>query len=273
MKSRLWQYRWEAWLIIGIPSVVHVITVAYGITVDLGITSLFVWNPFLSVYYASLIPRFILLVASYYWFGRHLYGKELLQAFWGYSMISGGTWLIAEAILLGDAAMNPDSIYRDSPFPSPFAVIVRAIAALVETVVLIWLARQLTRVSLRHGLFLVVFVSFSLGTIYDYFDYFSFSRALDPIGPIGFVGYLMLLSTFLALVVSLVKVWILGSFNQRGERWQRNVIILLPVVMFASLVLQTFLGSDVLELVVIVFIAIGLALVYAFRVRSGQDCI
>ena len=260
MKSRLWQYRWEAWLIIGIPSVAYVVTVAYTITTE------FVGNLF-SVYYASLIPRFILLVASYYWFGRHLSGKELLQAFWGYSMISGGTWLIAEAILLGAGALNPDLINRGSPFPSPFAQIVRAIAALFQIVVLIWLARQLTRVSLRHGLFLVVFASFSLGTIYDYF---SFRPVL---GSIGFVSYLALLSTFFMLVVSLVKVWILGSFDQRGERWQRNIVILLPVVMFASLVPRTFLGSDLLDLVDIVFIAIVLALVYVFRVRSGQDCI
>ncbi len=257
MKSRLWQYRWEAWLIIGVPSVAYVIN------------TLLAWNLFSAYYsfatFVSLIPRFILLVASYYWFGRHLSGKELLQAFWSYSMISGGTWLIAEAILLGDAAMNPDSIYRDFPFTSPFALIVRAIAALIQTFVLVWFARQLTRVSLRHGLFLVVFASFSLGSIHDYFSYSWVSN------PLVVVSYLSLLSTFVTLVVSLVEVWILGSFNQRGERWQRNIIILLPVVMFTGLGTRAFLRPDETGIVVAVSLAIVLALVYVFRVRSGQD--
>ena len=253
MKSRLWQYRWEAWLIIGIPAVAHVTN------------SILVW-PLFSAYYsfAAIIPRFILLVASYYWFGRRLSGKEVLQAFWAYSMISGGIWLIAEGIALVHTTIFYPDIYMEIPFPTPITSIARLSGGLLQILALVWIARQLTRSSLRHGLFLVVFGTFSLGSIHDYFSYSWVSN------PLVVVSYLSLLSSFLTLVVSLVRVWILGSFNQRGERWQRNITILLLAATIASLIPRMFVETDVLfGISATAYVAIVLALVYVFRVKDS----
>ena len=118
---------------------------------------------------------------------------------------------------------------------------IRLFGSLPQYLVLLWFARQLSRVSLTHAFFLVAFTSLYLFIPIQGYQIAGTSAEVARAGSLN-----MLIGGFVGLIVVLIKVWLLGNFDRRGDRFRKEaiIIILAAVVLsdYARLALGTLLG-------------------------------
>ncbi len=239
-------YRWELWLLIGIPAVSVVVSVlSYplsGFLLHDRVSSLSVVNSSLVITNAGhLVPGIVgLLLLSVSYLRVRRLEREFLASLWGYSIgvaVIGVVTTIA-LIVVTVAFADPEEFRTVS---SLRATGIRLFGSLPEYLVLLWFARQLSRVSLTHAFFLVAFTSLYLVIPIQGYQIAGTSAEVARA-----VGLNMLIGGFVGLIVVLIKVWLLGNFDRRGDRFRKEaiIIILAAVILsdYARLALGTLLG-------------------------------
>lgn len=213
-------YRWELWLVIGIPVVAAI--VSYGAQVLIG----FVVRPYdgyrlqLEALLLSTLPTAALLVLFY---ARvHRQGRGLLTLLWGYSLWAAIVGMLTFGVQLLAHTVSPTT---DAWEMIPRQVVIGGVAFLLDLGVLFWFARQASRRSLMHMCFLVVWAAPALGL-----------GAFHPTSADSFlqVYIAMLVSCVVGLAMMLLQVWMLGNFERRGPLFRRNAVLALVVTVFVS---------------------------------------
>ena len=209
-------YRWELWLVIGIPTIVRVarLNASYlqdTLDIDWGLT---VWV-FINITPASVVPSlvFVLLLAVSYPFVRRP-GREFLTLLWGYWVVSAVIGLMSFGSLFATGITLSEvriSVMFD------LLAIIGFIAMVVHYLALLWFARQASRLSITHAFFFVMFVS--LASV-------GFVQRPDPMATVAVMTSLAL-GGAIALCVKLVKAWLLGNFDARGSGFRRKAVIAL----------------------------------------------
>ena len=287
MSRYLSAYRWELWLIVGIPAIAFVV----GNVAHVGVTALFVVSDSYSdlalaanraVLPASIGGVKLLLLAVSYPRVRGL-GRDFLSLLWGYLMVVSLIWLIASGgffLAWADyAEVNPGVVLGRS-------IAVATIASVPHYLALLWFARRASRISLTHAFFLVAFTMFVV--VRPWADPETEWGIMAVYGP-------MLVGAIATLVVMLLKVWLLGNFDDRGPGFRRNAIagviaatvaagfialLLVSLLGYAegqlsvaSLLLNSWSGSFFFSTSVITMLlefGVMLALVYLVRVRQPR---
>lgn len=267
MRGFLIAYRWELWLIVGIP-VATVIGEAFA-----GIFVALLYNySNAATHFVHLVGSVIgvLLLAAFYLRVRNL-GRDFLAVLWSYLVAESAIWATASSVLFLFVLVFPapaeepltDSIRRLSVY---------GLASLPSTLALLWFARRASRLSLWHAAFLLVYASVSLiGPL-------SGSTSSETSTFVHIANYLARGAT--TLTVMFAKVWLLGNFERRGLKFLRNAVIgLLATLVLSGCAravvahltgyaewsnLVGFMSASVFQLVML----LGLfALVYLVRVR------
>ena len=241
MRTRLSRYfttyRWELWLLIGIPFLVAVVRT---ISVPLSAILLYDLATSIGIVNASLVTTNagelavgivgLLLLSVSYLRVRRL-EREFLASLWGYSIAVAviGVVITIALIVVTVAFADPE----ESRTVSTLRVAgIRLFGSLPEYLALLWFARQLSRVSLTHAFFLAAFTSLYL---------------FIPIqGIVRDASQHLLIGGFVGLIVVLIKVWLLGNFDRRGDRFRKEAIIILVATVvlsdYARMALGTLLG-------------------------------
>ena len=292
MRTRLLRYfttyRWELWLIIGIPAISAVVRAVsiplVGFLLSDRVSSLSIVDsiqaPINAGHLVAGIVGLLLLSLSYLRIRR--LEREFLASLWGYSIavaVIGAATTIAVIVV---AFADPEESRTVS---SLRASGIRLFASVPQYLALLWFARQLSRVSLTHAFFLVTFTSLYL---------FIPIQGSMPLENTYALVYQPLGNGVVTLSVMLIKVWLLGNFDRRGERFRREAIIILVATVilsdYARVALGTLLGylevpsEAILPLLghtVGLFIVIGLVfnlvallatfgVVYLIRVRQPK---
>ena len=236
-------YRWELWLIIGIP------------VVSIAVQMLVLSTPLIEIFFSDLLRSLsidkvsqvyvniwalvagtvrLLLLSVFYLRVRRL-ERELLASLWGYSIaiaVIGVATAIA-VIVAAVAVADPEESWVVSGLR---AAGIQLFALLPQYLALLWFARRLSRVSLTHAFFLVAFTSLYLvipiqGSIVS-----GTPWAVDLFiwAPHIWIPIYILAPQVLWLIVGLIKVWLLGSFDRRGDRFRKEAIIILAVTVILS---------------------------------------
>ena len=158
MRSFLNTYRWELWLIVGIPAISGIVRTVAGPLYGLLVNNSAVFH---FIYFVGGVVSLLLLVVSYPRV-RDL-GRGFLVTVWGYEIAhsvviatSQGVLFIVEVVFPTEGGLA--LFLRNSS--------VLALAGILETLVLLWFARQASRLSLMHAVFLLVYSSLNLvGTV------------------------------------------------------------------------------------------------------------
>ncbi len=245
MKTRLLgyftTYRWELWLLIGIPVV--------SIVVQMLVLS----TPLIEILFSNLLRSLsidkvsqvyvniwalvagtirLLLLSVFYLRVRRL-ERELLASLWGYSIaiaVIGVATAIA-VIVAAVAVADPEESWGVS---SARALGIQLFALLPQYLALLWFARRLSRTSLTHAFFLVAFTSLYL--------VIPIQGSLVSGTPWAVDLYIWI-PQVLWLIVVLIKVWLLGSFDRRGERFRKEAIIILVAVVILSEYAEVGIGE------------------------------
>ena len=209
MRSFLDTYRWELWLIAGIPATTLIMQTSQLLLVNLigyGNATFELYN------LVGSVVGLLLLVVSYQRV-RNL-GRDFLAVLWGYLVAASVVGATAHGVLFLVVVVFPTE--------DPLTIIGRGlsisgIASLLRLLVLLWFARRASRLSLMHAAFLLIFASLSVigsvtGSRVSGGNYFPYLVNLLAGGAIG-------------LAVVLAKVWLLGNFDRRGPRFHRNAVI------------------------------------------------
>ena len=220
-------YRWELCLVIGIPFAEWVVRVFSGPLVgalvdaverDLGLLGsslLFTTGGNLS---AGLLG--LLLLSVSYLRVRRL-DRAFLPSLWRYSIVVAviGVVVAIAAIVVTIAFVHPA---ESRTLGSARVAGVSLIGGFATFIALLWFARQLSRVGITHAFFLVGFTSLSAGNTLQ-------GTAIDAISVVRFAVLLPLVSMVVGLIVAVIKVWLLGNFDRRGERFRKQAIIIVVV--------------------------------------------
>ncbi len=235
-------YRWELWLLIGIPAVLAVVsTLSFFLFSSLLLSdrvgSLSIDNASqVATSAGQLVVGIVsLLLLSISYLRVRRLERELLASLWRYSIaipVIGVATAIA-VIVAAVAIADPEESWVVS---SLRAAGIRQFALLPQYLALLWFARQLSRVSLTHAFFLVAFTSLYL--------FIPIQGSLADGTSIARAAYLnMLVSGVVSLIVVLIKVWLLGNFDRRGDRFRKEAIIILVVVVVLSDYARVTLGE------------------------------
>ena len=245
MKTRLLgyfvTYRWELWLIIGIPAVFVVVRALSfslsGILLSDRVGSLSIINSSRAVINAGeiVVGIVVLILLSVSYIRVRRLERELLASLWGYSIAVAVIGVVAAiaVIVVAVAVADPE----ESRTVSGLRITgIRLFASFPQYIALLWFARQLSRVSLTHAFFLVAFTSLYLvipiqGSLLDGTSAVLAATLQGLIG--GFVG----------LIVVLIKVWLLGNFDRRGDRFRKEAIIILVATVILSDYARVMLGT------------------------------
>lgn len=234
-------YRWELWLIIGIPAVSVVVHLLSAPLIDILLSdrlgSLSIDN--VSQVYvnawglAAGIVGLLLLTVSYLRVRR--LDRELLASLWGYSIAIAVIGVATTTAVIVVAFADPEASWGVS---SLRALGIQLFALLPQYLALLWFARQLSKTSLTHAFFLVAFTSLYLvipitGTLID-------GTGAERVRAF----YLsMLVGGIVSLIVALIKVWLLGNFDRRGDRFRKEAIIILAVTVILSQYARVGIGE------------------------------
>ena len=234
-------YRWELWLIIGIPAVSAVVSALSfslsGILLSDRVGSLSIINSSQVVINAgNLVVGIVgLLLLSLSYIRVRRLERELLASLWGYSIAVAVIGIVAAIALIVVTVAFAD--FEESRTVTILRTTGTSLfASLLEYLALLWFARRLSRVSLTHAFFLVAFTSL----------YLSIPIQGSLIGEVWAVSLNSLIGGFVGLIVVLIKVWLLGNFDRRGERFHKEAIIILVAAVilgdYARVSLGTLLG-------------------------------
>ena len=229
MRGFIATYRWELWLIVGVPVITLMVrTFAFipsGLLFDYSANTVLD----LATFSGGLVG--LLLLSISYLRVRHL-GRDFLTILWGYTVVAAviGTVSWAAVVILGIAF----------PGASPLTVLGRtfsvfAVATLPHVLALLWFARWATRLSLIHAAFLLVYSSFSV------------VGSVTGSSVSGSSTYLVLASFLvggaITLTVMLTKVWLLGNFDRHGPTFRRDAVIGLMVTIILSGYARVVIGD------------------------------
>ena len=234
MRARLSRYKWELWLLIGIPFLVH--TAYYLSTLVLQFVG---WVSYAELFVA--IPtRMLLLSASYYLWIRHL-DREFLVPLWGYLIVVSAIGFVEGVVISVNIAIyGPELWVLGVIFESGLGFVKTPLGLfllfmLLSYLVLLWFARKLSRTGLSYAFFLVVFAAL-------YLDIVPKGHPAEPtIQSIFYMYYLTPL--IVGSVVLLIKVWLLGNFDRRDERFRRMAIIVLAVTLVLDIYARLGAGA------------------------------
>ena len=209
MRSFFDTYRWELWLIVGIPVITGICLALVGPFVGL----LGYGNAVIHlIYFVGRVVGLLLLAVSYLRV-RNL-GRDFLALLWGYLVAASVIGATTQGVLFLVGAAFPGADHLAN-FGRTFSIY--GLALLLEILALLWFARRASRLSLMHAVFLLVYSSLTV---------------VSPVtgSTISGINTYLLLASFLArgaitLTVMLAKVWLLGNFDRRGPRFGRNAVI------------------------------------------------
>ncbi len=218
MRSFFDTYRWELWLIVGIPVITGICLALVGPFVGL----LGYGNAVIHlIYFVGSVVGLLLLAVSYLRV-RNL-GRDFLAVLWGYVVAASVIMATSQGVLFLAGVAFPGADHLAN-FGRTFSIY--GVAFLLEIPALLWFARRASRLSLMHAAFLLVYSSLNLiGSV-------TGSR-------VSGINTYLLLANFLAggaitLTVMLAKVWLLGNFDRRGPRFGRNAVIGLLATLILS---------------------------------------
>ena len=209
MRGYFVAYRWELWLIVGVP-------VTTGIVQFVVVRIVFLLSSTIEstdFYIFVHSPIVLLLLAGSYLRVRYI-GREFLAVLWRYLVAGSVVHAIASVVLFLHEIVFPR---EDATAFFVRQISVSGLVFLVDILVLLWFARRASRLSLMHAAFLLIFASLSVigsvtGSRVSGGNYFPYLVNLLAGGAIG-------------LAVVLAKVWLLGNFDRRGPRFHRNAVI------------------------------------------------
>ena len=190
------------------------------------------WNSYTHPVVGSL-ARLILLSVFYHLWIRHL-DREFLVSLWGYLITATAIGFIANLILYVIVMMY-------GTMNAVYLVGILSISLFIELplyLALLWFARKLTRTGLSYAFFLVVFTSLNLIVL----------PATVPAEPAMRSAFIIsIISIVAAPWIPLIKVWLLGNFERRDERFRRTAIIVLAVALvldkYVRIIAGTVLGA------------------------------
>lgn len=224
-------YRWELWLIVGIPAAAWIAFNLVSIPLQLLLDSARTFSN-LQLLLGSVVA--LLLLAVFYGRVRGL-GRDFLPLLWGYVLITSAISAIAAV-----AALIAGVEYSDAPQLTVIGstLLIYGLAALLQLIALLWFSRQASKLSLTHAFFLVAIASPTLlGSMPGSQSAENFASVLA----------LFLAGGAIALVVALFKVWLLGNFDLRGSGFRRNAVVgfVTAVVLsgLATVVIDAAVGS------------------------------
>ena len=268
-------YRWELWLIIGIPTAALIVRTLVILPLNLLLGSdeaFFNLQTLLGSAFA------LLLLAGSYLRVRSL-GRDFLALLWGYVVVVSTIGTIAAATVLFSGLNTPGEALLTR------MLFVYGLATVPQFLAILWFAHQGSKLSLTHAFFLVAYASLTL------FGSVQGSETTDSIT--AMVAHL-LVGFAIALSVMLLQVWLLGNFDLRSAGFRRNAVIGLVTATILSGFIRVLIGeligygegpySNTLPLLGVVFglaafaatTAFGIlillvlfALVYLVRVRQS----
>ena len=210
MRSFFDTYRWELWLIVGIPVITGIWRGVEGplLVVLLGDGS----APFeLNMFVGGVVS--LLLLAVSYPRVRNL-GRDFLALLWGYVVAASVIGATAHGVLFLVGVIFPTEANLTIVGRT---LSIGGLASLLGILVLLWFARRASRLSLMHAAFLLVYASLSFvgsltGSRVSGGSYFPYYGNLLAGGAIW-------------VAVVLAKVWLLGNFDRRGARFHRDAVI------------------------------------------------
>ena len=218
MRSFFDTYRWELWLIVGIPVITGICLALVGPFVGL----LGYGNAVIHlIYFVGSVVGLLLLAVSYLRV-RNL-GRDFLAVLWGYVVAASVIMATSQGVLFLAGVAFPGADHLAN-FGRTFSIY--GVAFLLEILALLWFARRASRLSLMHAAFLLVYSSLNvIGSVTG--------------STISGINTYLLLANFLAggaitLTVMLAKVWLLGNFDRRGPRFGRNAVIGLLATLILS---------------------------------------
>ena len=203
-------YRWELWLLVGIPAIAQTARIVMSILV----VSAFPVSDSNAVFYIDDIgvaAVVILLLTLSYPRVRGL-EREFLALLWGHRIASAVLAAIIQsaALLLEFASSGEES----AVFLSVGRMFLLYLAATpVHIGILLWFARRASRISLPHAFFLVAFSAFAAPP--------ASSRSSDA--PLAF-AFSMAVGSVIVLMIALAKAWLLGEFDRRGVAFRRKAV-------------------------------------------------
>ncbi len=223
-------YRWEFWLIVGIPVIAGVVRTFAFVPVDrfVSYNDAFVNLPFFIGSAVTLLLRAVSLLRV-----RRL-GREFLAVLWGYLVVVSVIGTLATGAVFFVQVLFPGA--------SLGTVIGRTLsiyglATLPEVLALLWFARRASRLSLTHAAFLLVYSSFTVVG--------SVTGSSVAGGDTFLILASFLIGSAIALTVMLTKVWLLGNFDRRGPRFRRDAVIAL----MATIILSGYARVVIAELI------------------------
>ena len=198
-------YRWELWLLLGIPVIAQTARILMFILVD-GVFRFSNSNAAFSVVEIGVAASVLLLLTLSYPRIRGL-GREFLAILWAHR--------IAAAVL--GAAIQSAALLLNLAYPEGVSLgsqlLLYLAAAPFQIGVLLWFARRASRISLPHAFFLIALTSFVAPPA---------SRG-SPDAAIA-LAFSMAVGAVIALTLALAKVWLLGNFDRRDAAFRRNAI-------------------------------------------------
>ena len=205
-------YRWELWLVIGIPAIAiftrnfvfHPLDLLLGLEEQTATLHNLKWAQGLALY-------LLLLTVSYLRVRR--LGRELLALLWGIAIILPAISLVAYGFVYVLGLTDPSTSFIGGLGRFYLITGLREVPPLLA---LLWFGRQASRLSLTHAFFLVAF------TALRPWDPVHWNWSLESI---PYVYVTILIGVLITYSIMLSKVWLVGNFELRGPAFRRNTLI------------------------------------------------
>lgn len=202
-------YRWELWLLVGVPAVAWITRVLLIALADGGLV---LGNSNA----ASHIPNIgaalsvVLLLALSYPRVRGL-GRDFLALLWGYRIAAAALSVVVQSAALWTGFVYPRDESLALSISAQFLVYIAFLP--IDAFILLLFARKASRISLPHAFFIVAFALFAASPIERASTSETLALALSlTVVPVA------------GLLLALVKVWLLGDFDRRSAAFRRNAI-------------------------------------------------
>ena len=214
-------YRWELWLVIGIPVIATFSRnfVFLPLNLLLGLEEATATQHTLQ--WAQGVALTLLLLAVSYLRVRRL-GREFLALLWGIAITLWVISLVAQGFVYVLGPTDPVTGFLGGLGRSYLLIGLFEVPILLA---LLWFARQASRLSLTHAFFLVAF------TALRPWDPVHWNWSLESI---PYVYVTILIGVLITYSIMLSKVWLVGNFDLRGPAFRRNTLIGLVAAILLS---------------------------------------